>query len=97
MQKHASEQRVRQTALVPRSGSTSGWLDETSRTGIDPDRQNFRARSRELRYSRTVAGTQVENRPRVAADQLVELADVELAQVMASDHAHWTRIIAHGR
>ena len=80
-----------------RPRGTSRRLDQTSRAGIDADRQNFRARSRELDYCPTVARTQVENRPRVAAGQLVELADVELAQVMASDHAHWTRIIAHGR
>ena len=91
------EQRVRQTALVRRPRGPSGRLDETSRAGIDPDRQNFRARSRELPYGRTVAGTKIEDRPREAADQLVELADVELAQVVTSDHAHWTRIIAHGR
>jgi hypothetical protein len=55
------------------------------------------ARSRELRYGRTVAGAKVENGPRIAADQLVELADVELAHVVASDHAHRVRSIAQWR
>jgi len=82
---------------VWRPRGTSGRLDQTSRAGIDTDRQNLRARLRELDYRPTVARTKINDRPRVAADQLVELADVELAQVMASDHAHWTRIIAHGR
>ncbi len=91
------KQGVRQATLVCRPRGTSGRLDQARRTGIDADRQNIRARSRELDYCPTVAHAQIEDRARVAPNQLVELADVELAQVMASDHAHWTRIIAHGR
>ncbi len=89
------EQRVRQTTFVYRLGGTPRRLDQARRTGIHPDRQNFRARAGELRYGRTIAGAQIYDRPRIAADQLVELADVELAQVVASDDAHGTRIIAH--
>jgi hypothetical protein len=90
------KQRVGQTTLVRRLRGPSRRLDQPGRTGIDADRQNFRARSRELRDGRTVASAQVEDRPRVAADQLIDLADVELAQMAASDDAHKVRIIAHG-
>jgi hypothetical protein len=89
------EQRVQQTALVRRFGRTTRGVDEGRGAGVDTNRQNLRARARQLDYRGTVASAQIQDRPRVAADQLVELADVDLAQMVASDHAHWASIIAH--
>jgi len=91
------KQRVGQTTLVRRSRGTARGLDEAGGTRIDPDRQNIRARASEIRHRGAVSGAQVEDRPRVAANELVELPDVELGQVMANDQAHGSRIIAHWR
>jgi len=82
---------------VWRPRGTSGCVDQGGRAGIDADGQNFGARSGEPGYCPTVACAKVEDRSRVTPDQLVDLADVELAQSMANDHAHETRIIAHWR
>ncbi len=80
-----------------RLGGTTRGFDQRRGAGVNTDRQNLRARSCELRYGGAIAGAQIDDRPRVAADQLVDLADVELAQMVASDHAHGLRIIAHWR
>ncbi len=76
-------------------GGSARGFDQTGGTGVDADYQRFRVRSREGGDCPTVACAQVKDRPPRATDQLVELADVELAQLMANDHAHGTWIITH--
>jgi hypothetical protein len=91
------KQGVGQTTLARGPRRTSRRFHQTGSAGIDADCQSFRIRSRKPDYCPAVARAKVEDRPRVAVDQLVELADVELAQLTASNHAHGTWIITHQR
>jgi hypothetical protein len=61
-------------------------LLKAGRLGVNAYRQTGRFTSRGRQDRGAV--TQVEQRPSVAGDQLVELADVHLSQLTSGDHTH---------
>jgi hypothetical protein len=82
------EERVWQTTLAHRSRCTPRSLLEPARVGINTDDQGRRPGPRQPHHSGTVACTQVDDRLLVAANQLVELADVELGQLASGADSH---------
>jgi hypothetical protein len=89
------EHGVGQSTLVRWAIGPPRRLDKTVSVRVDADCQNFRTRSRESGDRRNVARSEIDDYPFEAADQCLQLSDVELGPLTSNDHVHGGRIIAH--
>jgi hypothetical protein len=82
------EQGVRLTTLVSWPSRPPRRLAQAARIRVDTHDQRLWLGPGEPRHRSTVAGTQVDDRPLIAGDQQVDLADVDFREPTSDGDAH---------
>jgi hypothetical protein len=82
------EQGVGLTTLVGRPSSAPRRLAQAARISVDTDDQRLWMGPGKPGHRPTVTGAQIHDRPLVAGDQLVDLADVDFGEPTSDGDAH---------
>ena len=61
---------------------------QAGRIGVEADEQDIRSPAGRADYRAAVSGAQVQGDRRVASRETAELADVDLGDLPAAEHAH---------
>ena len=76
------------SALGRRPGGATGRLGHRRRVGVDTDDERSRLRLGERQRRSTVTGTEIDDHPLVAGDQIGDLPDVDLDEAASNDRTH---------